>query len=194
MPAKFFSAAVFFVLFPGFVMAQCVLPTPDGKFAIRGAALPLGVSSLEISSENGVLVPFESPAPFQFVLANTPNQITLGNLASLVTVEDGAVLDEGGPGGWDTTRSELFDAVGVLGTPALSSNIESSPQKCSEIKFGQVTVGDDTRATRSISLKRRVPDVTDTEIRSFSIVGEAGFVYDVPNFGPRYSVGHVRTE
>jgi hypothetical protein len=82
----------------------------DGKFVIR-AATSVNASGLEIFSVNGILIPGTSAEPFHFVLAATPNQITLASIPD-VFLSGLHVMEMG----WDTARADEYDAISSWGT------------------------------------------------------------------------------
>ena len=79
---------------------------------------PIRVAGVDLQSAEGLLVPVPDPpgpAPFTFFLANTPNQITWGNLGSTVLI-DGVFETEAGYLG-DPTSGDLLAFWGDGATP-----------------------------------------------------------------------------
>jgi len=89
----------------------------DGRIVLR-TDQPIQVAGVDLQSAAGLLVPVPDPpgaAPFTFFLANTPNQITWGNLGSTVLI-DGVFETEAGYTG-DPTTGDLQAFWGDGPTP-----------------------------------------------------------------------------
>ena len=99
----------------------------------RSSSSHLHQTKLLVSTSNrpaGRLVPVSDPlgaSPFTFLLANTPNQITLGNLASTVTI-DGELVTEAGYTG-DAAAGDLrtFFGDGLTAVEFFATNDGTPP-------------------------------------------------------------------
>ena len=101
----------------------------DGKIVVITSA-PVQAAGLDFQSAAGRLVPVSDPlgaSPFTFLLANTPNQITLGNLASTVTI-DGELVTEAGYTG-DAAAGDLrtFFGDGLTAVEFFATNDGTPP-------------------------------------------------------------------
>ena len=103
---KKFIAAVAVVAFAAAANAQNLdasFPAEGGNITVTAAGGDVVAAGLDFTSEGGNLVPAPGTdaTPFTFFLANTPNQVTYGNLGSAVTFADGSstVLSVGAKAG-----------------------------------------------------------------------------------------------
>lgn len=84
----------------------------DGRFVLRSTE-PVYAAGIDLQSPLGLLqpVPENDAGPFTFFLANTPNQITWGNLGNVITIDGELTLDAGYSG--DPTSGDLLAFVGI---------------------------------------------------------------------------------
>jgi len=99
----------------------------DGKIVVITSS-PVDVSGLDFQSAAGLLVPVPDPpgsGPFEFIVSNHPNQITMGNLGTTVTI-DGELATEAGYIG-DLASGDLRTFWGDGPTPVEFATTEASP-------------------------------------------------------------------
>lgn len=109
--------------------AQLSVHIQDGKVVVV-ASQPVDATGFDLQSAGGFLVPIPDPpgaAPFTFLLANTANQITWGNLGTTVRL-DGVWETQAGYQG-DAPADDLIFFRGIFGE-APGSATTSAPRIC----------------------------------------------------------------
>ena len=140
----------------------------------------LHFSQLPGLNPNSVLIPLENADPFSFLLSNTRNQITLASLKP-VTVIDGLVLDQNGPGGWDISRADEYDVAISFGrSPLIFGQVANAAPCSNTVDFGQIIQGNDAAGVLSDVIT--VLSTWRLSVEGFSISGTGAAAFDIPDF------------
>lgn len=102
-------------------------PEGGGKISVTASGGDVNAAGLDFASASGGLVPIEggAAAPFTFLLSNTANQVTYGNLGSNITFADGSTteLSVGATAG----TADILASWGQGATPVAFDVAEAQP-------------------------------------------------------------------
>ena len=147
-------------------------PEGGGAITVTASGGDVNAAGIDLNSASGGLRPAGDAAPFTFLLADTANQITYGNLGTAVTIADGASLTL--TAGADAGTSDIVASWGKGATPIafeVSEDIPvvTGPTFC-DTSEAQVCFDFDSGAVEGAML------IGDGEIRGEGGLGGTGYL------------------